>query len=121
MAQNVALAEPAIVVNAKLSMAVAFGAEASIAAAVSSSLSSVHLSARLVGSECRYPTRMQKLAFQASLATARNNVYVGICAGFSDAASERLNQARCLSASEKRQGSKSRGRCAEGSGSPMGN
>ncbi len=43
------------------------------------------------------------------------------CAGFSDAVSRRLSFARCLPASEKRQGTKSRGQCAEGSGGPMGN
>jgi hypothetical protein len=47
--------------------------------------------------------------------------YVGFCAGFSDAASMRLSCTRCLPATEKRQGTKSRGRCAEGSGRPMGN
>ena len=46
---------------------------------------------------------------------------VGLCAGFSDAASRRLSCARCLPASEKRQGTKSRGRCTEGSSGPMGN
>ncbi len=48
-------------------------------------------------------------------------VKVGCCAGFSDAASRRLSCARCLPASEKRQGTKSRGRRAGGSGGPMGN
>ncbi len=46
---------------------------------------------------------------------------VGCCAGFSDAASRRLSGARCLPASEKRQGTKLRGQCADGSGSAMGN
>ena len=32
--------------------------------------------ARSVGSGCRFPTRMQKLAFQASSVEARNKVYV---------------------------------------------
>jgi len=45
----------------------------------------------------------------------------GLCAGFSDAVLRWLSVARCLPASEKRQGTKSRGRCAEGSGNPMGN
>ncbi len=49
------------------------------------------------------------------------NPDVGLCAGFSDAASRRLSCARRLPASEKRQGTKSRGQCTEGSGSPMGN
>ncbi len=53
--------------------------------------------------------------------STRQMAKVGSCAGFSDAASRGLSCARCLPASEKRQGTKSRGRCAEGSGSPMGN